>query len=398
MTNAPYYEKSTVRFRDAAESEKFNDHIEEVFYDLTELFNMANEQERDIQTIRSFHEVGSHFAQEQMDQMKRELAALKEDLSAVQRPGQEYTKMLFPADAAPDETVDEYERALIDTQHDVITLPFSSFSSSKLYLYDELNHEYIVPNTLQYDVTPHVDNLIIKETDFIHAITPDEFAFWHRQYTYFSGLKDQVEAQITIKLPDNIISNRDVNTIYIHPFPLNTMDIMNVEYQLDGGWRTIPGFKPIEEAGNVRLCFSPLEMSDVRVTLRQRHFITKGNQQIFHMGLRELGVSHNDYQVGVGRFDIPVEFNTAFSNKEIISIKPIYLNEETLSVNQKSTRLLTFKVYEVDDNGNLIYLNDTFPIQIKKRKILLKGVLSFDQNTRSAPTLSGIELTYKGDS
>lgn len=398
MSTAPFYTKSRVRFRDVADSGKLNDHVEEVFYDLTELFNLSNEQEREIERMRQFFEVGSHFTQEQMDQMKRELQALREDLSAVQRPGQEYTKMLFPADARPDTDVDEYERASIDTQHDIITLPHSTYSSSKLYIYDDINSEYIVPNTLKYEITPKADNLTIKENDFLDAITPDEFKFWHRQYTYFSGLKDSVEAKIVVKLPDNIISNRDVNTIFIHPFPLNTMDIVNVEYQLDGGWRTIPGFKPIENAGNVRLCFSPLEMSQVRFTLRQRHFIVKGNQQIFHMGIRDIGISHNDYQVGVGRFEIPVEFNEAFTNKQILNIKPVYFNEGTLSVHQKHTRLLTFKVYEVDEQGKQHYLNDTFPIQVKKKRILLKGVMSFDQNTRSAPTLTGVELTYKGDS
>lgn len=398
MSNAPFYNRSAVRFRDAAESEKYNDHTEQVFYDLTELFNMANEQEREIDRMKQFHEVGSHFAQEQMDQMKRELQALKEDIAAVQRPGVEYTKLLFPSDARPDLSVDEYERALIDMQHDLISLPYSSFSSSKLYLYDELNAEYIVPNTLKYEVTPKADNLTIRENDFMDALTPDTFKFWHRQYTYFNGLKDQVEASVVIKLPDSIISNRDVNTIYIHPFPLNTMDIVNVEYQLDGGWQTIPGFAPIENAGNVRFSFSPLEMSEIRITLRQRYFVTKGNQNIFHMGIREIGVSHHDYQVGVGRFEIPVEFNEAFTNKEITGIKPVYFNESTLSVHQKNTRLLTFKIYEVDESGNLIYLNDTFPIQVKKKNILLKGVLSFDQNTRAAPTLSGVELSYKGDS
>jgi hypothetical protein len=398
MSNAPFSSKSKVRYRDTAESGKYNDHIDEVFYDLTELFNLSNEQEREIETMRQFFEVGSHFAQEQMDQMKRELQALKEDLSAVQRPGLEYVKMLFPSDARPDVEVDEYERALIDTQHDVITMPYSTYSSSKLYIHDDLNQEYTVPNTLKYDITPKADNLTIKENSLLDAITPDEFTFWHRQYTYFSGLKDSVEAKISIKLPDNIISNRDVNTIYIHPFPMNTMDIVDVEYQLDGGWRTIPGFKPIENAGNVKFCFSPLEMSEVRITLRQRHFVVKGNQQIFHMGLRDIGISHNDYQVGVARFEIPVEFNDAFTNKELLDIKPVYFNEGTLSVHQKNTRLLTFKVYEVDENGKLHYLNDTFPIQVKQKRILLKGVMSFDQNTRSAPTLTGVELTYKGDS
>ena len=398
MSKAPFYSTAGVRFRDATDSGAFNDHTEQVFYDLNELFNLSNEQEREIDRMRQFFEVGGHFAKEQMDRMQQELNALREEVSAVQRPGQTYTKRLNPSDARPDTEVDLYERALIDTQHDLITLPYSAYSSSKLYLYDEINREYIVPNTLDVDVTPKADGMTIKENSFLDAITPDEFTFWHRQYTYFSGLKDAVEASVVIKLPDNIISNRDVNTIYIHPFPLNTMDIVNVEYQLDGGWRTIPGFKPIENAGNVKFAFSPLEMSEVRVTLRQRHFITNGSQQVFHMGIREIGIAHNDYQVGVGRFEVPVEFNQAFANKQILDIKPVYQNEGALSVHQRNTRLLTFKVYEVDPQGGLHYLNDTFPIQVKERQILLKGVMSFDKNTRSAPTLTGVELTYKGDS
>lgn len=398
MSKAPFYDRSKVGFRAAADSSKFNDYTEQVFFDLTELFNIANEQEQDIKNMNEFYEVSSFFTQKQLERMQLEIDSLKEDLAAVQRPGQEYTKKLFPEHAQPDLSVDEYERALIDVQHGIVSLPYSSFSSSKLYLYDDLNNEYILPNTLKYHVEPKADDITIKENDLIHALTPDNFKFWHRQYTYFDGLKDYVEAKVQVQLPENIISNRDVNTIYIHPFPLNTLDIVNVEYQLDGGWKTIPGFTRIEEAGNVQLNFPPLEMSDIRITLRQRHFIIKGNQNVFHMGLREVGISHNDYQLGVGRFEIPVEFNEAFNTKEITGITPIYQNESALSVHQKNTRLLTFKIYEVDENGKLFYLNDAFPIQVKQKRILIRGVLSYDQNTRTAPSLAGVELSYKGDS
>ncbi len=398
MSKAPFYTPQLSRFRDATSSNKQNEMLEQVFYDLTELFNIANLQESEIKRIRKFFEVSSHYSQEQLSDMEMELNALKEDLDAIQRPGQVYKKKIYPRAMRSDRVAETYEQALIDTQHDIVTLPYSANSTSKIHLYDEINQEYILPNTIDVDIEPKADDQFIKENSFRHALTPDEHTFWHREYTYFSGLKNHVDATITITLPDDIISNRDVNTIYIHPFPLNTLDILNVEYQLDGGWNTLPGFKSIENAGNTKLCFSPTEMSKVRITLRQRHFVKKGSRQVFHMGIREIGVAHNDYQKGVGRFEIPVEFNSAFNNKEILDIQPIYQNSETLSIHQKDTKLLTFKVYEVDENEKLHYISDTFPIQIKTQKILLKGVLAFDRNTFATPALTGVELSYKGDS
>lgn len=395
---APFYSPHISRFRDATDSSKQNDHLQQVFYDLTELFNVANMHEEEIEKLRKFFEISSHYSQEHMDAMKRELIALKEELYAAQHPGETYIRTLYASDAQTDKLSEEYERAMIDTQHDIITLPYSSYSSSKLYIYDEMNDEYILPNTIKPTIIPAADGSIIRENDFKDALTPDEFKVWHREYRYFAGLKDHVEAQIIVPLPDNIISNRDVNTIYIHPFPMNSMDIMNIEYQLDGGWRQLPGFKKIEDASNSKFCFSPIEMSVVRITLRQRHFIEKGGQQVFHMGIRELGIAHNDYQTGVGRFELPLEFNQAFTNKEIVNITPHYANEESLSVHQKETRLLTFKVYEVDNNEKETYVSDTFPIQIKGKKVILKGVLSFDRNTRATPALSSVEIAYKGDS
>lgn len=398
MSEAPKYSSQQVRFRGGADSSNFNTHTDELFYDLTELFNTANRQDLELDRLREFFEVGSHFSQDHMDQLRNLIRSLEEELAAVQKPGEVYKKTLYVTDMKSDESVSEYERAFVDTQHDIVTLPAADQSGSKLYLYDDVNNEYIVPNTLKYNITPAANDIDIKENELLDALTPDAFKFWHRQYIFPSGMKNQVECQVTLTLPDNIISSRDVNTIYIHPFPLKAIDIMNVEYHLDGGWKTIPGFVPQEDAANLKLCFSPTAMKEIRITLRQRHAIRKGNKHIFHMGLRQIGVFYHDYQSGIGRFEIPVEFNSAFSNKTITGINPVFMNETALSVHQTGTRLLTFKVYEVDESGKLSYLNDTFPIQVKKQKILLKGVMSIDRNTRSTPAVSAVELLYKGDS
>jgi hypothetical protein len=398
MSKTPLSQQPFVRFREGADSHKYNEHVEQVFYDLTELYNLANQEEKELQELREFHEVASHFGQEQIDQLKRYIEMLKEDIAALQKPGVEYIKYLPVTAIMPDEDAEEHERCVIDKQHDVVHLPNWGISQSKLYLYDDLNDEYIVPNTLKYNIEPEAQDLSIQENDFMNCITPDEFKFWHRKYTYLAGLKSHVQCTIQIDLPDNIISSRDVNTIYIHPFPLNTMDILNVEYKLDGGWRTIPGFQKTENIGNMKFCFSPTEMKSIRITLRQRHFVRKGSKDVFHIGLRQIGVEFTDYQTEIGRFEIPVEFSRNFIKKEILDIRPVFQNEESLSVHQEGVRLATFKIYELDDRGRTNYLNDTFPVQIKERRIILKGILSMDRNTRSTPALKGVEIVYKGDS
>lgn len=397
MANAPSYSMHSVRFRDATESHKQNEHTQEVFYDLVELFNLANEQEIQIDRIREFFEVAGYFSQRHIDAMTTELETLRQQVNELQNASTEYVKTIYASQMKVDGEVPEYEQAMIDTVHNLVTLRPSSYSNSKIYLYDDLNSEYIVPNTLEYEVTPAADGLTIQENDFGEALTPDEFKFWHRKYLYNVNQKEAT-CQILLKLPDNIISSRDVNTVYIHPFPLQTMDIVNVEYNLNGGWKAIPGFSPVEEAGNVKFCFSPTAMSEIRITLRQRHFIQKGGKNIFHIGLRDIGVFYDDYQSAIGRFEIAVDLNEKFQKKEIVGIKPIYQNESTLSVNQTNTRLATFKVYEVDATGKARYLNDRFPLPIESSKILLKGVLSFDKNSRSTPAISAVELTFKGNS
>lgn len=396
MSKAPSYSMHTVRFRDAADSGKFNDHTSELFYDLTELFNIANQQEAETERIREFFEVSSYFSHRQLQTLQEELANLRQFVQELQGSGKEYVKRIYSTSMKLDADVPEFEQAVIDPIHGIVTLRPSSHSNSKLYLYDEINSEYIVPSTLEYTITPAADGSIIQENDFANAITPDENMFWHRKYNYTT--QQEASCQIVIKLPDNIISSRDVNTIYLHPFPLNAVDIVNVEYQLNGGWKAVPGFEPIEKAGNVKFCFSPTAMSEVRITLRQRSFIEKGGKRVFHIGLRDVGIFYYDYQSSIGRFDIEVDLNERFAKKQIVDIQPIYQNESTLSVHQTNTRLLTFKVYEVDSTGRATYLNDRFPLTIEKNKVLLKGVLSYDRNNQTTPALAGIELTFKGDS
>lgn len=397
MNKAPFYTPHISRYRDRAPSDKSNKMMNELMYDITELFNQANHQNLWIDTLKEQFEVMAHYNQEHVDKLQSTIQKLQEDVTALQSPGKEYVKTYFPQDMNTDGIKDQSEIALIDKQHDIVMLPYSMYSSSKLYIHDEINNEYILPKQLKYEVQPLADGFNIRENDFSNALIPDEFKLWHRKYEYFSGLKNEVEAQIIIDVPEDIISNKDVNTIYIHPFPLNSVDIMNVEYRMNGEWKSIPGFQPTIEADNTKFCFSELEMRSVRITLRQRHYVEKSGRQVFHMGLREVSILNNDYQNGIGRFNIPVQFNETFINKEILDVKATFSNAGALSLFQEDSRLATFKIYEVNSDGSETYLSDTFPIRTTKNAVVLKGTIAFDKYTRITPTISKVEVAYKGD-
>lgn len=397
MNQAPFYTPHESRYRDRAESSKGNKMMNALMHDITELFNQANAQNTSIETLKEQFEVMSYYNQEHIDKLQAYIQRLEEDVTSLQSPGKTYVKTYFPQDMNTDGIKDDSEKALIDRQHDLVMLPYSMFSSSKLYVYDELNDEYILPQQLRFDIEPLADGFNIRENDFKNALVPDEFLLWHRKYEYFSGLKNDVEAKVIVHLPEDIISNKDVNTIYIHPFPLNSIDIMNIEYRMNGEWTTVPGFKPTLEADNTKFCFSELEVRSLRITLRQRHYVEKSGRQVFHMGLRELSVLNNDYQNGIGRFNIPVQFNETFINKEILDVKATFSNESALSLHQEDSRLATFKIYEVNSDGSETYLSDTFPIRTAKSQIVLKGTIAFDKYTRITPTISKVEVTYKGD-
>ena len=398
MNKAPYYQPHIARYRDKATSTKNNLMMEDLMYDITDLFNQTNKHRQEIDTLRERFEIAEHYSQEHIDQLTATIQKLQEDVYALQHPGHTYIKTYYPQDMNVDGILDTSEQALLDTQHDLIMLPYSAFSSSKLFVFDEINNEYIVPYQLKYEVLPAADGFNIRENSLLDAIIPDEFKLWHRRYEYFSGFMNDVEAQVIIHLPEDTISNKDVNTIYIHPFPLNSIDIMNVEYRMNGNWTTIPGFQPVMEADNSKFCFPELEARSIRITLRQRHYVEKSGRQIFHMGLREVGVLNNDYQTGIGRFNVPVKFNETFTNKEILGVNAIFSNASALSLYQKDSRLATFKVYEVNSDGSESYLSDTFPIRTTKNEIVLKGTVSFDNYTRITPTIERVEVSYKGDS
>lgn len=395
MNKAPYYTPEMQRYRDRATSERQNKMMDSLMYDITDLFNRANLNEKEIIMLQERFEVSEHYREETYDEIRAEIVKLKQEIESLQKPGILYNKTYYPQEMNTKDAIDESERALLDKQHDLIMLPYSLFSSSKLFMFDNINNEYIIPRQLKYSVTPAADGISIRENDFLDAVTPDNSRIWLRTHEFFAGLKNEVEATIVLKLPEDVILANDINTIFLHPFPLNSIDIMNVEFRMNGGWATIPGFQPVEKAGNSKFCFPNLEAQEIRVTLRQRHYMEKSGRQIFHIGLRELGVYNNDYQTGVGRFNIPMKLNKTFVNKEILEIKPIFQNASALF--NDDNRLVTFKVYEVKDDGTESYISDTLPIRTSSNNLVLKGSVLFDNHNRITPTIKRVEVSYKGD-
>jgi hypothetical protein len=395
MAHAPLYRPHEVRFRDGTSSHKQNEHTQQVFYDLTELCNLANLQQKTLDELEQLFSIHTYFHHQRMESLTQELQELKEIVSGLQTAGNVYTKQIAANMMRTAGDGAQMEKATVDALHNIVTLPTSGSSHSKVYLHDKINDEYIVPNTLQYELIPGADGSEVIDNDFMNALTPEGNKIWLRRYRLNHNIT-KATCDIIITLPDDIISSRDVNTIYLHPFPLFGVNIESLEYRLNGGWQPIPGFTPVKRAGNMKYCFGALAMSQIRIRLSQETFIEEGGYNFFYLGLKDIGVFYEDYQSGVGRFEIPVSFHSKFKRKEIQGITPVYQNEKALSLHQ-GTRLATFKVYEVSEDGSLRYLNDTFPIPFTQNNILIKAILNVDRMTQTTPELTRIDITYKGD-
>lgn len=405
MSDFPSLQQRYVPYRGGASSETFNKTVEESFYDLNNLFNLLSDQDAAVTEAQSIFSVQTTFQQIRMDTLQAEIDTLKGQLEDLQAATSGYKETLGVGKVTLDATLDSSQLASIDAQYNVITLPVSGDMTSKVYLYDGALKQAFQPSTLKVAVEPAADGTTIVETDAKRAFDGDANTYWHRKY-YFAhdDSTASVTAEVTVTLPYDIISNRDINMIYLNPFPLNTLIIDKVEYRLNGDWTLLPGFPtdqlgnpvPYQNTGYLKFHFPSVPMSEVRITVRQPHWVMEGNQKVFHVGLQEVGVFYVGYQTGVGKFQIPLVLRGKAGSHMITGIVPNFVNDGALSdKTDNKTSLFSYTVYQVDATGALTYTKDSLPIVVSTDTIMIKISIFRDPQTQATPALESITIKYQ---
>lgn len=411
MSSIPSFSKQTVRFRGPTRSHDYNEAMEDIFYDIMNAFNEIQEHERQIDDAKEVYRIESHFQNIRNNRLMQELESLKKQYNELISGSDEHRVLLPVSSFEKNMEVKAEERANIDFYHTVTTLPIVGNEISKVYIYDEVYGEVIQSDKLDIKIDIDSNATHINQNEAKNMTNGDNASYWKAQCVYTPAqaeqVPDEVEATITVHLPENIISNREANAIFIHPFPHNTLTLKKVEYRLEGGWRLLPGWEinkdrnepePIRECGNIKLVFPSMAIGEIRLTVSQPYPVQEDNNTVFYLGMQEVGVVLTDYQSNVGHFVVPLRLREEGDTRPrvIKKVIPHFMNDEILSDKTEEKReIFSYSVYTVEPDETLTYTKETLPILVNRDRIVIKGQIRQDRENKCSPALQWLEVVYE---
>lgn len=406
MTRIPTGRQGVLAFKGRASSDTYNDYTRDTQLDLLELFDAANEMERELLELQDTFRLNKEFQHRYIQKMQHQIRQLEDRIERRIDGETHHVHTIYANEMRHDPNVPEAERAFLDPVNEVTHLPLTTRTISKLYIVDALTRRVSLPKALRAKALPSSRlGARIEENDPLRAVDGDNTTRWVRKV--YLPLEESPEkgitTQFTVSLPDTIISSRDVNMLTLKTFPSNSVRVDKVEFRLDGNWQLLPGWEvdgagvPVakENAGNLKLCFANTPMTEVRVTLSQFDWFEENGEKVYHFGLQEFGVFHADFQSNIGKVDIPVTLRGDAETKVLRSLTPLLQNDGALSGGESEVSpIVSYSIYTVDENDQLHYTKDAFPVITTHQSILIRAVIHADRFNGATPVLGAVELAY----
>ena len=406
--------KDEVKFRGGASSHNYNDLQEDIFFDLANLFNTVNAFDETLVEISQNTTIDNTYTQIRLNKLEALLKQKQAELDGYKNTDStSFSKVIFPSDFKNNNS-SEY-KAFINTMYDQLSVRQHT-TISKLYLYDTISDVVTIPNTLKINLTPTADNIKIFDNDFNKVFSKNDSEYFVRKVV--NNDVDYVDVEIEITLPDNIISNRDVNVIQFSPFPYASVDVMSIQYKLNGNWADIPGIKShknadtiiskdvygsnvesyyIKNAENVKLCFNKTAMSTVKISLRQRTFIEENGNRTFYVGLKSLDINCEVVNDEYCDFYASIEFDNV-SPKTITGIIPVFNNDVALSDSSLEKKsLISYELYYINEQGDREYIKNSFPMLADKKKYEIVAKMYYDSIGDINPSLYSLKVLYNNN-
>lgn len=316
-------------WRGSSSSADMNSNFEEILYDLNTIFEEASSQAIDLDELKST--------------LKHETDALNERLYAVSGMIQSYQQsasgykmfheelyrtknIVYPAHLSPSDW------CYVDTAFGIATLPVSN-SFSKVYTININTGEIYQSPNLSVKVTPTDENGSIKidETSSLRAFNGNNQSFWERKVRFSRDyVKGEVTCKMDILLPS--MSNPNVNSLYIFPYPEGTSDITEITYNtLTAKDLVLPTFPAGGEDNATRKKYLFEDVQPVGLTLKfkQDNHSLEDDYKTFVYGAQEIGIEKVEYKssgkVGV-RMSLPDWDTGVFGKITSVTTTPGYDN------------------------------------------------------------------------
>lgn len=385
-------------WRGNSSSADMNSNFEEILYDLNTIFEEASQQSIALEEFKSTlkHEVDSLNAR--LYAVSGMLYAFEHSASGYKMFHEEFYRtvnIVYPA-ALPTS-----DRCDISTVFGQVSLPVNE-SYSKVYTININTGEIVQAPDLQVAITPldETSSLKVEETNPLRAFNGNNQSFWERKVRFSRSFgKAEVKCQLDVVLPS--MSNPNVNSFYVLPYPEGTVDILSATYNtLNSLNNVVPTFPTAGELGatKTRYLFNDIQPVGFSLVFRQTGSAVEDNFNTFVYGCQEIGIEKVEYKtsgkIGV-KFTLP-SYDTGLLDKiTSLTTTPMYDNiyyKVSLYANQNDFDAET-PVWS-SDNSPIIptnpldisyYVTDTLFVLIE---------LTQRTNTTTSPTLDAVTVTY----
>jgi hypothetical protein len=221
------------QFNNIISSNNFNEMNSELATDITNLFQNLATNDQKLTDILETLQVNNQQLTNRISFLETQINNLDVDKEYIDFYR---SNMISYAEDIDHPKIPENERAYINSDYNVATLN-PVYQDSKSFLYNETEDEIFLPEDLSIDITPETpadDNAEMFENNYKNGFDQDIATQWKRKVIYPSSSNvTNTSAKININLPNSIINNNYVNTIYINPYPDACIDIVSVKYKLE---------------------------------------------------------------------------------------------------------------------------------------------------------------------
>ena len=409
MDNIPSLKSREAKFRAVTSSADYNDSQEETLYDILNLFNKVNFLEQDLADTKDIVDSESKYMQLKLQKLKAQMELLLQRNKDLERADSFFHKYIYPHQMYIDSKIDS--SANIDLTNMDVTLPYVS-ATSKVNVYDDIAELTFIPPSLNIETVDIDSNKLlvpaenIVENDIKNAFDGQPYSYWRRKI-YTDNNVDSITTTVIIGLPEDIISNRDINAVVIHPYPYGSMDLINVEYRMFGNWVPVPTFGQhseaitefytdafgvsksrhvIPEISNIKISFKEITATEIRISFRQRNYIQENDKRVFYIGARDIQILSYKYNKESASFYSKVVFEEPGS-KVIYDIKSLLNNKDEVGNN-----VIQYELYTLDEYDSPSKISSGFPFEISNNKLLIKCTL---HKNKATPVLGKLQVIYK---
>lgn len=419
MADSPYTKQRLLQHRGPQNSDDYNSLIEENYKDLVYLYNKEASTEFDMDNgFIAFVKELMGLSQ-YIDDFESRLTALEAINNTIAFTTEEQIDV-SRFDAISSFKVNSTDRCTFQSGYNSLTLPQVESSSMSKIKFTNTDGSFSLPSSLEMLVSPiatTADNssAVIDTSQPFNAVLGRAGKVWERNViTSSANLTDGVQCYLYVKIPSELSATADTNTISFTPFPLKTIDILEVAYSIDvnvalgtvgSQWKVLNDtsiyFNATGAAGNVapgawtgdeilhsgpkKFYFDPKPITAIRFKLRQKNFFNESSKYIYSYGMSKLDIRYDkflDSGKTIIRFDAP----TGDTISTVNSLTPQMWNVPEYMVSS----CFSYRViWETSYNSNNYTLT---PVPSSKR-VWIEITLN-KMTDGGSPAMSGLILKY----